>query len=101
MCSKKLDSILAKVPPATVVSEEIDKEINFDNNSTASNFMSTAHSNNKNEKLVAVIPLHLKTQIRQYLANNPYDTERSLVLKALKVFGFNIPIEEIKDRRRN
>lgn len=85
--SKKLDSILSKVPPAVT---------------TESNKSDVVHHyshQEKQERIVAVIPSSLKKEIRRYLVDHPKETERTVILKGLEAIGFNIQDIDIKDRR--
>lgn len=90
--SKKLDSILAKVPSATVsqTTDALYKQENYDK---------TMHFG-KYARVVAVVPYSLKQEMKMYLACHPEDTEKTLILKALKsCFGFKVANEEIADQR--
>jgi hypothetical protein len=82
--SKKLDSILSRVPPA--VTTETNMTYNFENQE-------------KQERIVAEIPSTLKKEIKRYLVEHPKETERTVVLKGLEAIGFNIQDIKIKDRR--
>lgn len=79
--SKKLDSILSKVPPAVTTQ--------------ANNFK----NQERQERIVAEIPFTLKKEIKRYLVEHPKETERTVVLKGLEAIGFNIQDIKIKDRR--
>ncbi len=91
MASKTLDSILSKFPSATVNENNIIKE-NLERDTVAKKTEPT-------ERIVAVIPYYLKREIRQYLVNNPEDTERTVILKGLKAIGFKVKHEELEDKR--
>lgn len=85
--SKKLDTIIKKVPPATARDYEFAKK----------------ESNNefeeKSERIVAVVPMSLKKQIRQYMVDHPGETEKTILLKALRSFGFSVDSQLLKDHR--
>ena len=85
--SKKLESILSRVPPAIIKNEE-------KNNNQLLNIDQT-----KQERLVAEIPSYLKREIKIYIANNPKETERTVILRGLKSIGFEISDTEFKDKR--
>ena len=85
--SKKLDSILSKVPPAVTTE------------SSKSSISNNYSNQEKQERIVAEIPSALKKEIRRYLVDHPKETERTVVLKGLEAIGFNIQDIEIKDRR--
>lgn len=87
--SKRLDSILDKVPHATVTAKKSESE-------------TIKVSNPLDEKMVrltAVVPYRIKRQIKQYLADHPGETERTLILKGLKLLGLNIDDRFIHDMR--
>lgn len=81
--SKKLDSILNTVPYATA-SHRVQNEKKIE----------------KNERIVASIPKSLKDEIRSYIEEHEEETERSVVLKALKCMGFSVNDQWIVDRRK-
>lgn len=88
MSSKQLDSILKDVPAATAKGEQ----------NNASKISTT-----KNEsviKIVARIPLSLKEEIREYVKNNPGETESTVIAKALKCMGFSVDEKWTIDRRK-
>ena len=82
--SKKLDSILSRVPPAVT---------------TETNMTNNLENQEKQERIVAEIPSTLKKEIKRYLVEHPKETERTVVLKGLEGIGFNIQDIKIKDRR--
>ena len=84
--SKKLESILSRVPPATASQPDREKKETY---KAAITYC----------RIVAVVPMDVKKQLKIYLAENPGETEKTILLKALKAFGFNVPEEEIKDQR--
>lgn len=92
--SKKLDSILSRVPSATASSAIRGKQHSVNTE------QATEESKvERMERLVAVIPASVKKEIRVYLANNPKENERTIVLKGLKALGFNIKDSELIDKR--
>ena len=88
MTSKQLDSILSNTPSATVTAVSEPTPI-------------VKHSSSKEEitKIVARIPKSLKHEIKQYIINNPGETEASLILKGLKKMGFEVDAKWLLDRR--
>lgn len=86
--SKKLESILSRVPPATVTS-----------NLRENPEIKVVIEKEKTERIVAVIPYSLKLELRKYLAENLGETERTLLMRGLKALGFNVKIDELKDKR--
>ncbi len=94
MNSKKLDSILKNIPPATIADE---KKLD-----TIHHVFSTAPNKTiqeKTERIVAEIPQVLKEEIKNYIDKNKGITERIIILKALKLFGFHINDEWLVDKR--
>ena len=53
----------------------------------------------KTDRIVAEIPRSLKKQIKSYIENNEGMTEKSVILKALKAYGFDIEDSLILDKR--
>ena len=92
MNSKQLNSILNTVPSATA-------EKHYKNDVITDDTKSISKQSDKQERIVANITPCLKEQIRQYLKNNRGETEKTLVLKALKKFGFDIDNNIIVDKR--
>ncbi len=90
--SKKLDSILSKYPSATVSKD-------LDSAETVLEKPKAMIKLEGNERIVAVIPAYLKQEIKQYLVYHPEDTERTVILKALKAMGFNVRLDELEDKR--
>ena len=76
--SKKLDSIIKRVPPA------------ISRDSTSTDFINNEKEEQveKMERIVAVVPSSLKKQIKQYVVDNPGDTEKTILLKGLISIGF-------------
>ena len=86
---KTLTSILDTMPPATISSPIISENI----------------TNNKKlmkiSRLNCEVPLEIKQQIKQYIANHTGETEKTIIMKALKNFGFSINEIYLKDKRSN
>ncbi|WP_032139751.1 hypothetical protein [Rickettsia tamurae] len=94
MNSKKLDSILKNIPPATIADEKKLDAIHH--------VFSAAPNKTIQEKtgrIVAEIPQVLKEEIKNYIDKNKGITERIIILKALKLFGFHINDEWLVDKR--
>ena len=87
MSSKKLNSILNQVPGATAKD---------DSNKLKSTFNLDYE---ENARIVASIPMPLKEEIRLYIRKNKGETEKTVLLKALKKMGFNVPTSWIVDKR--
>lgn len=88
--SKKLDSILQKVPHATA--REQNKEL--ENNKTP-----PLIKIEKIERLSVEVPSSVKRQIKQYMADHPGETVKTVVMKGLKQMGFNIDDKYLYDLR--
>jgi len=87
--SKKLDSILNKVPHATVTTQPNEMELIKVPNSLEEKMV----------RLTAEVPYRIKRQIKQYVADHPGETERTVILKGLKLLGLNIEDKFIHDMR--
>jgi hypothetical protein len=92
MSSKQLSSILKSAPAATVsgqqrLADEERKQDIIDN------------ITEQQARIVAVIPLSLKEEIKLYTKANKGMTERMVLLKALKQMGFNIKDHWLVDNR--
>ena len=96
--SRKLDSILATVPPATARRVGSAQDYQF---SLKKEEIAIEKAQQKLERLVAEIPFYLKREIKLYLADHPKETERSLILRGLKALGFHINEGELADKRGN
>lgn len=88
--SKKLESILSKVPHATAQNAK---------DSLEDNTIESKTKNDKYERIVAVIPSYLKREMRIYIADHPKENERTLILRGLRSIGFKISDEELEDKR--
>lgn len=86
MSSKQLDSILQKMPSATA-------------QKTQQQEVPPIYKPEKTERIVAVVPLNIKKQIRIHLENNPGETEKIIILKGLKAIGFSVNDEWLIDKR--
>ena len=86
--SKKLDSILKTMPPATssVIEDKSVKKVKL-------------LEKEELTRIVARIPVPLKEDIRLYLKDKKGETESTLVLKALKSLGFKVDNSLLVDRR--
>lgn len=84
--SKKLDTIIKKVPPAISRDEDVQKTKSYIPEERA-------------ERIVAVVPANLKRQIKQYIVDHPGETEKTVLLKALMELGFSIDSRYLKDNR--
>lgn len=87
--SKKLDSIIKRVPPA----------ISRDSSSVEVVKDEKEELVEKMERIVAVVPSDLKKQIKQYIVDHPGDTEKTILLKGLLSIGFYIDKKFMKDNR--
>lgn len=96
MNSKKLDSILKNMPPATIADEQ-KLEATHHIFSTTPKSNQIAHE--KTGRIVAEIPQVLKEEIKNYIDKNKGVTERIIILKALKLFGFHINNDWLVDKR--
>lgn len=92
--SKKLESILSKVPSATARNVEGRSEDNIIENKAK-----ILNKNDRYERIVAVIPSYLKREMRIYIADHPKENERTLILRGLRSIGFKISEEELEDKR--
>ena len=96
MSSKQLHSILNKVPAATADGEKKHiKQIE----DTERFHTPLPKSLEETDRIVAVIPKVLKEEIKIYLKTHKGDTEKIIILKALKLMGFNVPNEWLVDKR--
>lgn len=105
MTSKKLDSILASFPAATVrgqnqIQEKEVVEPAFSKlQPVTSDIQYSAVHFEEVSRLVAEIPRILKDEIKNYIRAHKGETEKGILLKALKKFGFNIKDEWLIDKR--
>lgn len=94
MNSKKLDSILKNIPPATIADEKKLDAIQHVFSTTPNKTVQE-----KTERIVAEIPQVLKEEIKNYIDKNKGITERIIILKALRLFGFHINDDWLVDKR--
>ena len=103
MSSKQLQSILKNIPSATAQGEANKEHINEENDkkdySIAKETTFAKKEIEKIDRIVAEIPRSLKKQIKNYIEENPGMTEKTVILKALKQYGFNIDDNLILDKR--
>jgi hypothetical protein len=92
MTSKQLNSILKSIPSTSVNSEKTNKY-------TTPHESTTSKTIEETDRIVAVIPKILKDEIKEYLKSNKKETERVVILRALKAIGFNIREECLIDKR--
>ncbi len=79
--SKKLDSILARVPSATVSSvQEMETAPSAPELENYNNYPGSS----RYTRVVAVVPYSLKQEMKMFLVHHPEDTEKTLILKGLK-----------------
>lgn len=89
--SKELESILKNIPSATIKGEVANSELQKK--------IEQPTIEEPMDRIVAVIPRSLKNEIRDYVKRNSGETERTVLLKALKLMGFNIPGTWMVDKR--
>ncbi len=94
MSSKQLSSILRSAPAATVSGQQrlVEEERSQDMTGNPIHVEQQA-------RIVAVIPLSLKEEIKLYIKANKGMTERMVILKALKQIGFNVKEHWLIDNR--
>jgi endonuclease V-like protein UPF0215 family len=92
MSAKNLNSILNKMPSATALVERSVSQC-IDQNSLA------VEKYTEMDRIVATIPKVLKEEIQQYVKSHKGETEKIVVLKALKIMGFNVLDEWLIDKR--
>jgi hypothetical protein len=95
MSSKQLDSILSNIPSATVAKAQAQKH----NIVEEAQQPTLTKIKEDYERIVAVVPKELKDEIREHLKNNKSATEKTVILKGLKLLGFNIKNEWLLDKR--
>ncbi|MBN8828970.1 MAG: hypothetical protein J0H68_09715 [Sphingobacteriia bacterium] len=116
--SKSLNSILSKRPSATPnvsYSEPKNESVSNNNESKLKKADSANDTDKKNlqkenqqvsksyegkkGRIVADVPFDVKIQIKRYLIDHPEDTEKTVILKALKALGFIINENDLLDQR--
>lgn len=99
MGSKQLKSILSKIPSATAEGENL----NVNSINDIDTLSTLSYQSNKmieeTDRIVAVIPKILKEEIKDYIKSHKGETERIIMLKALKLMGFNVPNNWLIDKR--
>jgi hypothetical protein len=97
--SKSLESILKKMPPATAQSEEESATVAPRSSQEQEKRAGAQSRERETDRIVAIIPRILKQEIKAFTQKNPGQTERSVILAALKTIGFNVKDEWIVDKR--
>jgi len=95
---RTLKSILDKVPPATIDNEAFRKDVASENSSALPIKEKDEHGGTY--RIVAEVPRSIKAQMRERLYKNPHETERTILLKALRAIGFSIGDEYLIDQRK-
>ena len=95
---RTLKSILDKVPPATVDNEAFRKDVTSDDPSASP--IEEKNNQGGTYRIVAEVPRSVKIQMRERLYKNPDETERTILLKALRAVGFSIGDEYLIDQRK-
>jgi hypothetical protein len=90
--SKQLDAIMKSIPSATVTGKETP---------TYTDIMREEKQNVKEEmtRISAEVPSSLKEEIRRFTKKHKGETEKTVLLKALKLMGFNVLNEWLVDNR--
>lgn len=98
MSSKQLDSILSRVPSATAntTTPEVSKTTYL---SVPTPSIPQPSQREPTDRIVAEIPKILKEEIRSYIKNNVRETERTVLLRALKSIGFSVEESWLVDNR--
>ncbi|MGV8949398.1 MAG: hypothetical protein ACOH2E_08600 [Candidatus Paracaedibacter sp.] len=93
-----MKSILDKVPPATIDNEMFKVEPSKESS------IALQHEEKGEQegtcRIVAEVPRSIKIQMRERLYKNPDETERTILLKALRAIGFTIGDEHLIDQRK-
>jgi hypothetical protein len=95
---RTLKSILDKVPPAPVDNEAFRNDITSDG--PPSSVIEEKNTRGGTYRIVAEVPRSIKIQMRERLYKNPDETERTILLKALRAIGFSIGDEYLIDQRK-
>jgi len=88
--SRQLNSILDKIPSATITKNQ---------DGTYGEKLQNLKQYEEMDRIVAAIPKALKEEIQQYVKSHKGETERTVVLKALKLLGFKVLEEWLVDKR--
>lgn len=97
MSSKQLNSILSNIPAATV-QKDTAAQLQQQNINNAEKYPALKQKE-EYERIVAVVPKELKDEIREHLKNDRSVTEKTIILKGLKLLGFNVKNEWLVDKR--
>lgn len=97
MSSKQLKSILSQIPSATVKGENEYLKQDFQREVIVS--IKEEKAVVELDRIVASIPKVLKEEIREYIKRHKGETEKTVILKSLKLMGFNVPNDWLIDRR--
>lgn len=95
---RTLKSILDKVPPATIDNEAFRKDAVGENTSVP--LLEGKDEQGGTYRIVAEVPRSIKIQMRERLYKNPEETEKTILLKALRAIGFLIADEYLIDQRK-
>jgi hypothetical protein len=95
---KKLESIISKVPPATVNNPVINQSIK-----ETENLVNEEKKEDQDVfwRITAEVPKSVKIQMKERLFKHPEETERSIILKALRSIGFDIEEKHLNDLRKS
>lgn len=97
--SKQLNSIINKLPHATVNNEA--EKLAKSQNINSEKKIKKDHPSRRMLRIVAPVPESLKMDMKRYILDHPGETEKSLILKGLRAIGFHIDEEYIIDLRKN
>lgn len=92
MSSKQLKSILSKTPSATIVGEKLNIKSEMQD-------LKIEQRLENMERLVARVPTSLKEEIRHYIRKHKGETETTILMKGLKLMGFNVSDNLLVDKR--
>ncbi|MEQ8821000.1 MAG: hypothetical protein RLY93_12220 [Sumerlaeia bacterium] len=101
MANKKLASIMDGFPPARAATPRKTTDSKKLTRESESVSLPPSTSTEANERITATkVTQHIKQQMRQRIVDSQgTETERTIVLRGLKAIGFDIPDEELIDRR--
>lgn len=92
--SKQLESILATHMHATPVVPSLEVTVG-----TSQLQQASVQEKEKDVRISIQVPESLKLQFKKKMAEFPEETVRSIILRALKVYGFEVDEDQIKDKR--
>lgn len=98
MSSRQLSSILKTAPAATVSGQRRAVEQEDDQRAVVVAPPPVLNSEQQ-ARIVAEIPMSLKEEIKLYIKANKGMTEKIVLLKALKLMGFNVQDKWLIDNR--